>query len=191
MRAFVLGATGEVGRLLVNALCANESFTAVVLIGRRNFELSADKSAKVRNCIVDFDKLAGFESEFHDFDAGFCCLGTTRAVAGTTGFVKVDRDYVLEAAGLAKKAGCRQFHVVTSAGANKDSWFLYPKTKGVVESELAKLEFERLAIYRPSVLLCDRQVIFASGSLFILILTGFHNNAGRQIHGEGAEISAG
>lgn len=50
---------------------------------------------------------------------------------------------------MAKKNGCKQFHLVSSTGANKDSSFLYPKTKGEAEEVISNLGFEKTAIYRP------------------------------------------
>ena len=41
---------------------------------------------------------------------------------------------------------------VTSQGANKDSFFLYMKTKGEVEHELKQMGFERLTIAQPGLL---------------------------------------
>ena len=35
--------------------------------------------------------------------------------------------------------------------------FLYPKTKGQVEEACAALKFDKLTIYQPGLLLCDRQ----------------------------------
>ena len=35
--------------------------------------------------------------------------------------------------------------------------FLYPKTKGQVEDACAELNFDKLTIYQPGLLLCDRQ----------------------------------
>jgi len=45
------------------------------------------------------------------------------------GFYRVDHDYVVNSAQLARKGGCSQFHLVSSVGANKNSSFLYPRTK--------------------------------------------------------------
>ena len=45
------------------------------------------------------------------------------------GFYRVDHDYVVNSARLAKDGGCSQFHVISSRGANKDSSMLYMKTK--------------------------------------------------------------
>lgn len=37
-------------------------------------------------------------------------------------------------------------------GANKDSWFLYPQTKGEVEENVKQLGFERTSIFRPGLI---------------------------------------
>lgn len=159
LSAFVLGYTGEVGKELTKLLAANENFSRVVLIGRRTTEFSGEKYSRIEQTVIDdFDKLSESADAFKGFDVGFCCLGTTRGKSGADGFVKVDRDYVVQAAKLAKEGGCKQFHLVTAQGSNKDAFFLFPKTKGQAETAVIKLGFERLAIYRPGLLLCDRAV---------------------------------
>lgn len=45
------------------------------------------------------------------------------------GFVRVDRDYVLKSAELAKAGGCKHFNLLSAAGANKSSYFLYLQIK--------------------------------------------------------------
>jgi len=37
-------------------------------------------------------------------------------------------------------------------GSNKNSWFLYPKTKGLAEEAIIKLQFPRTSIFRPGLL---------------------------------------
>lgn len=65
---------------------------------------------------------------------------------------------MVNTAKLAKQGGCKDFHLVTAQGSNKNSWFLYPKTKGLVEQEVTDMAFNRLSIYRPGLLLCEREV---------------------------------
>ncbi|KAJ8299263.1 hypothetical protein KUTeg_023323, partial [Tegillarca granosa] len=89
--------------------------------------------------IVNFDDLESHDSCFQNAEVGFCCLGSTRK-QGTDVFVKVDRDYVLKTAEIAKRNGCKHFCLVSSGGANAKSSFLYMKTK-----------------YLYKLLLCDRQ----------------------------------
>ncbi|KAH9494999.1 Oxidoreductase htatip2 [Bulinus truncatus] len=153
--AFVLGYTGEVGKMLVEELNRQRLFKRVVLIGRRQVPL--DVAPEFEQKVIDFDKIQDHRDVFTDIDYGFCCLGTTRSSVGREGFIKVDRDYVLNSAEVAKSQGCKHFSLVSSMGSNKNSWFLYPKIKGEVEHTLSEMNFDRLSIYRPGLLLCDRQ----------------------------------
>ena len=65
------------------------------------------------------------------------------------GFRKVDFDYIVESAKMSKKNGAKHFHLVSSAGADKNSYFLYPKVKGESEEAISEMGFERTSIYRP------------------------------------------
>lgn len=157
---FVLGASGETGRVLLKELLQRNIFKKITLIGRRTLdlqELQDQDQDQVVQEVVDFEKLEDFSEVFQGHDVGYCCLGTTRAKAGAEGFVRVDHDFVLKSAELAKAGGCSQFHLESSRGADKSSSFLYLQTKGRVEADIEALGFERFSIYRPGVLLVNRQ----------------------------------
>ena len=157
--ALVLGASGETGSQVVRTLVQREQFVRVILVNRRQLQFPDESryNEKIVQHIVDFDNLSSLHSEvFRGVDTAFCCLGTTRKIAGAEGFVKVDHDYVLAAATLLKEAGCPEFHLLTSTGAKASSWFLYPSTKGKVEEAVKRLDFNKLSIYRPGLLLCSR-----------------------------------
>ncbi len=61
----------------------------------------------------------------------------------------MDYDYIVNSAKVAKQNGCKQFHLVSSSGADKNSFFLYTKTKGEAEDAVSNMNFDRVAIYRP------------------------------------------
>ncbi|NWZ21992.1 HTAI2 Oxidoreductase, partial [Asarcornis scutulata] len=107
--------------------------------------------------VVDFERLSEHAAAFRGHDVGFCCLGTTRSKAGADGFVRVDRDYVAQAAELARAGGCKHFVMLSSQGANEHSRFLYLRVKGEVEKLVQAVGFDRCTILRPAVLLCARQ----------------------------------
>lgn len=155
--AFIVGYTGETGKALVKEISKTKLFRKVVLIGRREVKLDADVGPEIEQKIVDFDCISDYKESFKDLDTGFCCLGTTRGKAGKDGFIKVDHDYVVQSAEVAKSMGCKHFLLVSSYGAKKDSFFLYPRVKGEVEEELKAMNFERLSIFRPGMLLCERE----------------------------------
>ncbi|KAG7327796.1 hypothetical protein KOW79_009402 [Hemibagrus wyckioides] len=154
---FILGASGETGKVLLKEIVQRNIFTKVTLIGRRRLSFEDKAYENVVQEVVDFEKLDEYAQAFQGHDVGYCCLGTTKAKAGTEGFIRVDHDYVLKSAELAKAGGCTHFHLESSKGADKTSSFLYLKTKGQVEADVEELGFERYSIYRPAVLLVNRE----------------------------------
>ena len=169
LTAFVVGYTGEVGKELVKVLGSSTAFSNVTLIGRRQVQYEDPNLQKFEQVVIDFDKPEEHADAFKA-DVGFCCLGTTRGKAGADGFYKVDHDYVVNTAKLAKEGGCKHYSITTSKGSNKNSWVLYNKTKGEVEEDLKAMEFERLDIFRPGLLLCDREEKRGGESFFRAVL---------------------
>lgn len=156
-RAFVLGYTGACGKELVEVLLSSNIFAKVVLIGRRTVTYEDQLYKDVEQRVVDFENLDQYADAFKNFDVGYCCLGVTRGKSGTEGYIRVDHDYVVNAAQLAKQGGCSQFHLISSTEAHKDSSFMYLKNKGETEEEVKAMGFESLIIYRPAFLLATRQ----------------------------------
>ncbi|XP_060108919.1 oxidoreductase HTATIP2-like [Heteronotia binoei] len=154
---FILGASGETGKELLAEILRQKIFSTVTLIGRRKLDLEEPLYSSVKQEVVDFEKLDEFAAAFQGHEVGFCCMGTTRSKAGAAGFVRVDRDYVLHSAELAKAGGCRHFVLQSTKGADASSSFLYLRVKGEVESRIKTVGFDRYSIFRPAVLLCDRQ----------------------------------
>ncbi|XP_068546973.1 oxidoreductase HTATIP2 isoform X2 [Anas acuta] len=152
---FVLGASGVTGQALLRELRARGLFARVTLIGCRRLSLAEESGTAV--VVVDFERLSEHAAAFRGHDVGFCCLGTTRSKAGADGFVRVDRDYVAQAAELARAGGCKHFVMLSSQGANEHSRFLYLRVKGEVEKLVQAVGFDRCTILRPAVLLCARQ----------------------------------
>lgn len=155
--ALVLGPTGEVGREVVRLLLETGGYKRVVVLTRRDIEYEGPNRARLEQVKVDYGRLGELQGAFQGHESCFCCLGTTRGKSGKEGFIKLDHDYVLEAAGLAKSEGTRQFLVCSAANANSSSMFLYPRVKGQVEEALKELKFDRLGIFQPGFLECARE----------------------------------
>jgi len=152
LRALVLGGTGAIGKCLVQKLVDSNDCTTITAIVRREVK-DFPSSSKLKTIIVDMDKVKDHTKDFADHNVAFSCLGTTRKDAGSdAAFKKVDFDYVVNFATAAKEAGVNIFSVVSSSGASKTSWFLYPKTKGLMEAEVTNLKFDHLTIWRPGLL---------------------------------------
>lgn len=151
--AIVVGATGLVGSELIKLLCESEEYVSVTAIARRKLDYEHTKLVtKVRL----FDQLE--ESDIDFADELFCCLGTTMKKAGSREeFEKVDVEYPLQVASLAKKRGIPHIIVMSAFSANESSLFYYNKVKGKLEKELASLELPQLSIIRPSLLVGERK----------------------------------
>ena len=68
-------------------------------------------------------------------------------------FVRIDKDAVLGFARTCKRAGIEHFELLSAVGANPDSSSFYLRTKGELESGLKALQFARLSLFQPSMIL--------------------------------------
>ncbi len=154
--AVLAGGTGLVGSCLLKQLAQSAKYDKIHSIGRRSPDFSSDKTI---DHTLDFDKLDDYEEIKHANDA-FCCLGTTMKKAGSKeAFYQVDFEYVREFAEYAQKVGCTRFFLISALGADKDSMVYYNKVKGEIEEEIMSMSFETTHIFRPSLLIGEREEV--------------------------------
>jgi uncharacterized protein YbjT (DUF2867 family) len=150
----LLGATGLVGSFCLQTLLADSMYASIVLLNRRPSPFA--EHPRLTQKTVNFDSLSA--EDFAAVDDVFCALGTTMRKAGSQeAFRRVDLDYPLQAARLARSAGAGQFVLVSSVGADAGSKNFYLRTKGQLDQEIGKLGFQTLHIFRPSLLLGRRE----------------------------------
>ena len=150
--ALLAGATGLVGRHLLSLLLDDSDVADVVVLTRRPL---ATPHPKLQQGVVDFDQLASFV--LPPVDDFYCCLGTTIGKAGSEeAFRKVDLLYPLAIAGMALAAGATRCLFVSAMGANARSRVFYNRIKGEAEDGLARLPFQTVFAFRPSLLAGDR-----------------------------------
>jgi uncharacterized protein YbjT (DUF2867 family) len=151
------GATGLVGRAILEGLLADGSVAAVHALGRRGPGLS---HPKLTPHVVDFAALPPLPP----VDEVYLALGTTIKAAGSrAAFRAVDFDANLSVARAALAAGARRAGLVSAMGAQAKSRVFYNRVKGETEEALARLSFEGLVIARPSLLLGDREALGQPG----------------------------
>ena len=171
--ALILGATGLVGNELVKILIQQKNYEKIHLLVRRPI-VSHDPACEVH--VVDFEQLHTYQELFQVTDV-FCCLGTTiKKAKSKEAFRKVDYEYPVEAAKIANVSGVEKFLIITAMGSNAKSSIFYNQVKGEVEESLGKLSLPSVHIFRPSLLLGEREEfrfgekIAAKASAFINIL---------------------
>lgn len=121
---------------------------------------------ELENYVMDFDnmeqtlapKLAELQKDHGEIDVVFCAHGTTKKAAGSDeAFIRIDKEMVVEMARHAKAAGVKHFSLVSAGMADKDSAFLYTKTKGETIEEIKALGFERFSVFKPGLLITEER----------------------------------
>ena len=148
--ALLAGATGLVGREILQGLLRDDTVAAVHVVGRRDLPFH---DPKLTAHVVDFRGLPPLPA----VDEVYLALGTTIKVAGSQeAFRAVDFDANLAVAVAAQVAGAKRLGLVSAMGADARSRIFYSRVKGELEDALAGLGYEGLVIARPSMLAGDR-----------------------------------
>lgn len=152
----LLGATGLVGSHLLQGLLADDSCGKVVTLTRSPVK-GGYHSDKLETLIVDFEQPAQWRGRLIA-DQVICALGTTIKKAGSRqAFRRVDFDYPITVAQAARNLGCRHFMLVSAMGSDPNSRVFYNRVKGELEAAMLTLEFNSVSIFRPSLLMGQRQ----------------------------------
>ncbi|TKB51489.1 NAD-dependent epimerase/dehydratase family protein [Ferrimonas sediminicola] len=165
--AVVVGATGVVGRALVDRLSRHPNIDQIRTLTRRP---APHPSAKVDNRVIDFDHLSQY-GELMRGDLLFSCLGTTKKQAGSIQAQrKVDVTYQWRIAELAAEQGVGHYLLVSASGADAHSRSPYLKMKGELEQRVQSLPFNRISLFQPSLLLGQRSDFRPGETLAALVM---------------------
>ena len=164
-QVLVVGGSGLVGRQCLTLLAQDTGVGSVRALLRRAVSpqtllppgvCQALPPGKLSLTVVDFDRLAD-QPDSLVADWVFCALGTTIRQAGSqAAFRRVDVDYPLAVARIARAQGARHFLLVSALGASARSRVFYSRVKGELEDEIRALGFESFTVARPSVLIGER-----------------------------------
>ena len=146
LKALVIGATGAVGKDLVQQLIDDSSVERVDIFVRREVKIP---SAKLVAHVVDFDHPETWADQLQG-DVLFSCMGTTIKAAGSQDAQwKVDYTYQYDAAKAAKANGVPVYELISAIGANPKSKVFYTRMKGELDEAVQRLGFEGCFILRP------------------------------------------
>ena len=153
-KALIFGSSGLVGSNLVKIILQNEKYDHIKLFVRSETE---NKSKKLEIIKTDFNNLEKHIDSIVGDDC-FFCIGTTRKnTPDKNEYIRTEYNIPVEIGKIAKSNSVNNFIYVSSLGANPNASGLYLKNKGQAEQELINLNFPRLAIIRPSILLGNRK----------------------------------
>ena len=152
--AVIIGATGAVGREILEEVLEEEFYKKVYVLGRSSVAKLVDNE-KLEKIVVDFENLE-FETNILNNADVFAALGTTIKIAKTKeNQRKIDLGYTINFAKICE-GRVRSFNVVSAVGANRKSKSFYSSLKGELEEQLQKMNLGTLRIYRPSLLIAKR-----------------------------------
>lgn len=148
-KVLIVGASGLIGGNLLSELIEYKDFSEITALVRKPLGLN---NPKLKELTINFDELGSYVAEIKA-DIIFCCIGTTKKkTPDNKTYRKIDLEYPLMLAKIGLKNGIKQFHIVSSIGADSKSKNSYLKLKGELEDSLKSLKIKSLHIYQPSFL---------------------------------------
>ena len=170
----MLGASGAVGGHVVSTLLAMPQLRRLTLLGRRHVELQrAVSGAAVDQYEVNLDAPDQYAYLIDGHDAAVCTLGVGQPSKMSKGeFVHIDKDIVIAFATLCKQRGVKHFELLGAVGADSRSRSFYLRVKGELRDALAALNFERLSLFQPSMILTPTNRYGVSQALTLALWPG-------------------
>jgi uncharacterized protein YbjT (DUF2867 family) len=160
-RVIVIGGTGQVGSAVVQALLAESVCREVVIVTRKSAVIA--DPARLRNVVMDTGA-ADFDMRVADLArevvAGGDRVSAVSCVGVGSGSLQWSEEQLKQleigvvgafARGV-RQAGVAQFCLLSAVGANAGSRIKYARIMGLKESAIQAVNFPRLAIFRPGII---------------------------------------
>lgn len=151
--AFILGGSGAVGQQVLQRLLEMDKFSKVHVPTRRALDIHHKKLIT-----HPFDALYRpwqLDVPVTDF---FYCFGSTLKKAGDKDqFRDLELSVANEALVVAKQTGVQRFYLVSAQGVAPNSMVHYLRVKAEVEKILKNHNFRAFFLYRPSLLIAQRE----------------------------------
>ena len=152
--ALIFGSSGLIGSHLLDLIVNDNNYSKIKLFVRSE---PVNTSPKIEIIKTDFNNLENHKDSIVG-DVCFFCIGTTRKnTPDKNEYINIEYNLPIEVAKIAKSNSVNYFVYVSSIAANTNASGLYLKNKGRAEEELKKLNFLKLSIMRPSILLGTRK----------------------------------
>ena len=152
--ALIFGSSGLIGGQLLKILIETNNYNKIKLFVRSAPEIN---DPKIEIIETDFNNLENHKEDIKGDDC-FFCIGTTKQnTPDKNEYRRIEYNIPVEVAQIAKLNLVNSFLYVSSGFADPKNSGAYLRNKGEVEEGLKKLNFPKLGIMRPSILLGNRK----------------------------------
>ena len=152
--ALIFGSSGLIGGQLLKILIETNNYNKIKLFVRSAPEIN---DPKIEIIETDFNNLENHKEDIKGDDC-FFCIGTTKQNAPDKNeYRRIEYNIPVKVAQIAKLNLVNSFLYVSSGFADPKISAAYLRNKGEVEEGLKKLNFPKLGIMRPSILLGNRK----------------------------------
>ena len=166
--ALIFGSSGLIGNHLLDFILKDNYYQKIKLFVRSNIDI---KDSRIEIIYDDFTNIDNLKDTIVGDDCFFCIGTTKKDTPNKNEYRRIEYDIPVNIAKIAKLNSINSFYYVSSMGANSNVSNSYLRNKGEVEDELAKLNFNKLAILKPSLLLGNRKKFRLGERIAQLIMT--------------------
>ena len=152
--ALIFGSSGLIGNELFKTILLKNVYSKIKIFVRTIPEVN---NPKVEIIKTDFKNLEKYKDKIKGDDCYFCIGTTKKDTPDKSEYRRIEYNLPVNIAIIAKENSVNSFFYVSSIGANPKASSGYLKNKGQVEEELKNLNFSKLAIVRPSLLIGNRK----------------------------------
>ena len=164
LKALIFGASGALGRLILDQLLISDNYLEITIVVRRildEWNNLPNIHKKKLNIILkeNFDFLKGSKEDIikelnnkSDFDSVFCCLGT-RLINSSKEIQYVEYDLTMLCAEVCEKLNVSHFLFVSCYFSREFSLLLRERIKYKIEKEIIKKNIKCVTIFKPGILL--------------------------------------
>ena len=165
--AIIFGSSGLIGNELFKTILLNNSYSKIKIFVRT---IPKVNNPKVEIIKTDFRNLEKYKDKINGDDCYFCIGTTKKDTPDKDEYRRIEYDLPIRIASIAKANSINSFFYVSSIGANPNASSNYLKNKGQVEEEIKNLNFPKLAIIRPSLLVGNRKTFRLGEIIFTPIM---------------------
>ena len=153
MKVLLFGATGMVGRGVLQECLRDPRIESVLYVGRTS---TGRQEKKFRELLLkDLTDLTGIEDQLRGFEACFFCLGVASAGMSETDYRRVTYDLTVGVAQtLVRLDPGMTFVYITGAGTDSSEHgrTMWARVKGQTENALLRMPFKGAYMFRPGLI---------------------------------------